>query len=322
MFEYLRQCRQLLETAQKGRKTGFLGLGKPKVDIPLDFFQGQIDFPTAQTFGWLLKEGRVVWGAVTQANANAFVPSRTDVPGNTIFSPDPYFDDRPDELLRIAGSVSALKNATNVPAEFAGISALITDEKNFAINAPLPPGLTGGRQVFFTTTNFYRRSLPNTVLSDGLIPLLILPERTTANLLLPLAFWSPGLVTRWNGLFREAAFPDSANSSGIGETGPPDEGEVSAYLANPIQLTTDAVIAARGFINQIGTTDSTFLWVSFRDGLYNITMVDKPFPEVPFPVVTESSGIGIVISGTQAAFLEGMTIGFFKSSVGNGFTFD
>jgi hypothetical protein len=327
MYEYLKQCRSSLEVARKGRKTGFLGLGKREVHFPIDFVEnrpGQFDDESLATIHLLLREGHLVWGAIAQANHNAFVPGRTDVPANVIFSLDTFFDSNPEALKEVAHRIYGLKNASNVPPRLAALAGLISDEMNFALNVQVPAELTGGKPVFFTSTHLYRRSLPNTVLSEVFFPLLVLPDRTTANLLLPLAYWSPSLVLLWNQLFsRSRASVPPPPPAPIAPSGPPDPQAVEAYLKSPVRLTSDAAQAAHGFIREFGTLENTSLWVNIRpNGLNDITLVNRPFPEVPFPVETVSDGIGIVISGHQAADLQGLRIGFKRSSMGNGFTFE
>lgn len=326
MYEYLKQCLYALEVARKGRKTGFLGLGKREVHFPIDFVEyrpGQFDDESLATINLLLREGRLVWGAIAQANHNAFVPGRMDVPSNAIFSTDPFFDSNPETLRDIALRIYGLKNAANVPSHLAEIAELISDEMNFALNVPVPSALTDGKSVFFTTTQLYRRSLPNSVLSMGFFPLLVLPERTTANLLLPLTYWSPALVSHWNRIFHSSGVSTPPPPASVAPSGPPDPQAVEEYLKSPVQLTSDAAQAANGFIREGGTLEKTSLWVNIQPGgLYDITMVDRPFPEVSFPVETVSDGIGIVISGHQAADLQGLRIGFKRTSMGNGFTFE
>ncbi len=326
MYEYLKQCRYALEVARKGRKTGFLGLGKREVHFPIDFVEyrpGQFDDEWLATIHLLLREGHLVWGAIAQANHNAFVPGHIDVPSNVIFSLDPFFDANPETLKEIAHWIYGLKNARNVPPNLSEISALITDEMNMALNVAVPRDLTGGKSVFFTTTQLFRRSLPNTILAETVFPLLVLPDRTTANLLLPLAYWSPGLISRWNKVFSQNWNSVPPPSGKIIPQGTFDPGAVEAYLKAPVQLTSEAAQVANSAIREVGTLETTSLWVNIQPGnLYDITMMDRPFKEIPFPVETVSDGVGIVISGYQAAELRGLRIGFKRTSMGNGFTFD
>ncbi|MET8751915.1 hypothetical protein ABZW32_17710 [Streptomyces sp. NPDC004667] len=51
----------------------------------------------------LLAEGRLVWGALVQANNDLFGRGWVDLPAAVIYSPDTaVFDDSPDLLLDIA----------------------------------------------------------------------------------------------------------------------------------------------------------------------------------------------------------------------------
>jgi hypothetical protein len=194
---------------------------------------------------------------------------------------------------------------------------------NMALNVVVPRDLTDGKSVFFTTTQLFRRSLPNTILAETVFPLLVLPERTTANLLLPLRYWSPGLISRWNKVFSQNWSSVPPESGKIIPQGTFDPVAVEAYLESPVQLTSEAAQMANSSIREVGTLETTSLWVNIQPGnLYDITMMDRPFKEIPFPVETVSDGIGIVISAYQATQLRGLRIGFKRSSLGNGFTFE
>lgn len=58
----------------------------------------------------LLAEGRLVWGALVQANSDLFVRGWHDLPAAVIYSPDTsVFDDSPDLLLDIARKLYQLK---------------------------------------------------------------------------------------------------------------------------------------------------------------------------------------------------------------------
>ena len=64
------------------------------------------------------------------------------------------------------------------------------------------PAFTGGWPVYFSTTMFHRKFLPGGRLErlrGGFFPAVICPERTALNMVLPLRYWDPSLVARWDG---------------------------------------------------------------------------------------------------------------------------
>ncbi|MHC4416430.1 MAG: tetratricopeptide repeat protein [Planctomycetota bacterium] len=152
-------------------------------------------FPETQEI--LLEHGRIVWGCVAQANNALFRPGTWNRPAATIYSPDPYFDDRPDLLQLIARSTFAVKQRWPEDREIARISTIMRKEHFYPSNEPLPPIFSNTRSVVMTTTSVHRRALPTGRLTKGIYPLLICPEHTKDNMVLPLSFWAPDLARSW-----------------------------------------------------------------------------------------------------------------------------
>ena len=57
----------------------------------------------------LVNFGRVVWGARVQSNYKILDPhgGAEELPGMSVWSPDPYYDDRPGELRAVASTLHA-----------------------------------------------------------------------------------------------------------------------------------------------------------------------------------------------------------------------
>jgi hypothetical protein len=145
----------------------------------------------------LLDHGQVVWGCIVQANALLFEPGEGDSPAAVIYSDDPYLDAEPEELGYIAHQLFELKGRTEVDADVRQFAASITDERTRDAKLIVPPRLTGGRRVYYTAIMVIRAHLPDGVLRDAMLPLLVLPDRTPWTLVLPSHFWSPSLVLQW-----------------------------------------------------------------------------------------------------------------------------
>lgn len=148
--------------------------------------------------GRLVKEGRVMWAALVQANSSLFVPGPSDSAAMIVHSADTYFDDHPQELLRIADTIFALKDMPQDDADLAEASRRVTDEMSREMSEPLPRGLLARHSLMTSTILVFRMHLPARVLSHRLLPILTHPA-TPATLILPACFWPEELVAMWNG---------------------------------------------------------------------------------------------------------------------------
>lgn len=146
----------------------------------------------------LVKEGRVTWAALVQANSSLFSPGPSDSAAMIVHSEDSYFDDHPHELLRIADAIFALKDVPQDDADLAEASRRVTDEMSRDMSEPLPPDLLARQALMTSTILVFRKHLPARVLSHRLLPVLT-HSSTPASLILPTCFWPEELVALWNG---------------------------------------------------------------------------------------------------------------------------
>jgi hypothetical protein len=149
----------------------------------------------------LYREGRVVWGALVQANSRLFRQSWGDAPAVAVYSLDPYFKERPQELREIGRTLFQLKGTAPPDEDLARFAAILTDERTVELKLPVPVRLTGGRSVFYTTILVMRKHLPAGWLASSVFPLVVSPALTEATMILPSRFWDDALVTRWNAGF-------------------------------------------------------------------------------------------------------------------------
>lgn len=145
----------------------------------------------------LLRSGRVVWGTLVQANELLFQPATADLPAAALYSPDRHYDDKPEELGRIAQALFALKGTTPADPSLQKLAHDITDELERSYNLRVPDLLTGGREVYLTTIMVHRRHLPGGYLTQGLFPLIAHPASTRATMILPARYWGPELRYFW-----------------------------------------------------------------------------------------------------------------------------
>jgi hypothetical protein len=142
----------------------------------------------------LLKSGEVVWGALIQANNALFRKGPDDHPGAVLFSNDPYFDGRPQELYAIANKLLSFKG-TQAPESLRPISDWLTDEKKAAFNLPVPSELTP-RPAFATGILFFRKHLPQQLVGGAWMPLIVHSE-TRAIMVVPRQFWVREISATW-----------------------------------------------------------------------------------------------------------------------------
>lgn len=145
----------------------------------------------------LREEGLVVWAAVVKANSLLFEPGHAISPLLCVFSPEPRFDDDLAGVTRIARACQRLREPPapkHVPAEFV---ERLNDDFAANLRSNVPGVLTGGRQAFTASTVLHRKHLPNGFLSNRAFPLLVLPKKTRATMVLPSAYWPPELREAW-----------------------------------------------------------------------------------------------------------------------------
>jgi hypothetical protein len=145
----------------------------------------------------LLLEGRVVWGALVQANSLLFEAGPNDHPAMTIYAPDESFDDRPQDLKAIASRLFRLKNTTPQDRDERRLAAAITNEMERGMGWMVPRSLTGGCEVLSTGFMVFRRHIPGRRLQSGWFPLLI-HDDTPAVMIVPRDFWPRELAIRWS----------------------------------------------------------------------------------------------------------------------------
>jgi hypothetical protein len=142
----------------------------------------------------LLQKGHMVWGALLQANNALFKRGPEDHAGAVLYSNERYFDARPQELHAIANDLFSYKGK-EAPEGVQRISQWLTDEQEVAFNLPVPPALTS-HPVFATGILFFRKHLPQQLLSAAWMPLLVHPE-TRAVMVVPRQFWGRELIAQW-----------------------------------------------------------------------------------------------------------------------------
>lgn len=141
--------------------------------------------------GLLLKEGKIMWAAVIQANTLLFEPGNDDCPGCFVYSPDTYFDSRPQELRSIGHKIFSFKETNPSDPKLKEVARRVTDEAAYTMGFTLPK-VFSDKEIRWVTTIVCRKHIPDGVLSSGFYPILIHPS-TRAVMIVPCQLWPAGL---------------------------------------------------------------------------------------------------------------------------------
>jgi hypothetical protein len=147
---------------------------------------------------FLQNDGRVVWGYLVQANQLLFsTENHQMLPANVIYSPDTYYDDKPEVLLDVAQSLFQLKGTASDDKDLLKFIYAITNEKERTMRLALPRSVCQGKEAFFTTFLIQPSHLPGGCMASGYFPLLVCPEKTDAVMILPARYWPEELCAVW-----------------------------------------------------------------------------------------------------------------------------
>ncbi len=145
----------------------------------------------------LYTSGEIFYGCLVQANSRLFENTdHKDYPATMIYSTDPYFEEHPQDLRNIA---QTLYDAKDEPAETLSspvreIAAILNAETDRSqIEFSVVTGETEHTVRLFSTLVF-RDDLPDGCLQGSIYPVLALPERSNAVMILPKEYWSESFI--------------------------------------------------------------------------------------------------------------------------------
>lgn len=150
----------------------------------------------------LYEHGNVVWGVIVMANTALFKPGGDNYPAATLYSPDPYFDGRREELQAMASQLFRLKDkpleqVEKEDPELVPFSEVLTDQRTIKFHWRVPRSIAGDRQVYYSTLLIHREHIPSGYLVENTFPLIILPEQSPAAFIIPHRYWSRELLQEW-----------------------------------------------------------------------------------------------------------------------------
>lgn len=148
----------------------------------------------------LMREGRVVWSCVVQANYSIWQPGDNDSGYHGVYDVAGALDDRPWVLADVAGALGAMKDTHPADPELRAAAYRLTDELDHCPRHPVPAALTGGIAVNLGAILLHRRRLPGRRLQGKLLPVVIAPGRSDFAMVPPLGAWPAELARRWEEL--------------------------------------------------------------------------------------------------------------------------
>lgn len=143
----------------------------------------------------LLREGRVTWGCVVQANKLLFHPAYCGgAPGEVLY--DPAGRVSPEELGGLARHLLECKGRPSDDAELQRYTDHLADESTVLFGHPVSRRLMP-YPLRTSTTYFDQLQLPDGMLSLGWLPLLVHDGLPGLVLPLPCRFWADSLQAFW-----------------------------------------------------------------------------------------------------------------------------
>lgn len=146
----------------------------------------------------LLNHGKIVWGSVVQASKPLYEAGQEDLPAQVVFSEYPMFERHPQELSKIADCLYELKGMQTDNKEIARFAEMMSNGLDRVFSAALPKAITrqNGFDVYTSVLMVFRKHLPQGVLHNGVLPLLI-HQSTPVVMILPQVFWPEALRQAW-----------------------------------------------------------------------------------------------------------------------------
>lgn len=144
----------------------------------------------------LIRDGRVVWGAIIQANYLLFEDDENNAPAEIVFSLDPVDNVTPEFLLDVAADLASLKDTQPDDPELRVIADRLTSEDGGENGAPVPHAISPDIQCYTSCIYIVRNYLPLRWLNRWIIPIIVNP--TPPHVVMPLhkQYW-PGELIQW-----------------------------------------------------------------------------------------------------------------------------
>jgi hypothetical protein len=156
-----------------------------------------------KTLRKLFRTGDVVWGHIIQANVELFAPAPSvasytyDRPGEIVFSPEPDVVVTPQQLEHVASELAGLKYAEDLDPELQSWADYLNAETTRVVGKQVPDRFSPSTSCFASTTLFRRSHLPEGVLCQPLLPIIVASRQPYFAMPLPQTFWPTSLLDWW-----------------------------------------------------------------------------------------------------------------------------
>jgi hypothetical protein len=148
----------------------------------------------------LLREGEIVLGRMIVANAALLRPGPFDHGALLVLARDPALERAPDALAEIARDLAQLRDAEDqANPHAASFGKHLRAEHRRTRRAKIHPSLTEGWHAERTDVVVGRAHLPDGVLHDAPIPVLVLEELEPV-MIVPSPAWADDLRRAWSDL--------------------------------------------------------------------------------------------------------------------------
>ena len=146
----------------------------------------------------LLEEGRIAPAALVQANSQLWAPDQSDSAALCLWSEHARFESDSRRLRELALSIFDLKDTQPEDDDpLKPIAHAVTAESSRPLNVPLPENWGEENIKFYLSALLvWRAHLPCGFLTSTILPVLVLPEKTDATMILPGQFWADALKDR------------------------------------------------------------------------------------------------------------------------------
>lgn len=143
----------------------------------------------------VFRDGVIVWGHLIQANGGLFVPGQQNLPGEMVYCLQSHGLD-PQELGNVATELATLKGTQPTSHALREIADYLTDEMIRVFGLAVPPSISRDG-CLISTVQFARHHLPNQMLSDSVLPLVVAPQSPHYAFVLPAVYWPEQLLHCW-----------------------------------------------------------------------------------------------------------------------------
>ncbi len=200
------ECRAALGNAPRvfDRETERFLLVNPPWITKLHFGDALAKLVQNSTLRNIFRNGHVVWAHIIQANMELYSPAPPDDsytydrPGELVFSPGVSRFVAPSVLEDVASELAGLKYAPNIGADLQPWADYLNAEMTRVAGWQVPDRLSRSSTCFVSTTLFRRRHLPDGVLRQPILPIVVAPKQPYFAMPLPKTYWPTSLLKWWS----------------------------------------------------------------------------------------------------------------------------